>query len=56
MTVEGCEVEVTGDQVQPASFTGMEDMVEKLRGANRLALERLLWPFYCIGCLKMLRF
>ena len=52
MTVEGGEMGVSGDQVRAASFTDMKDMVEKLKDANRVALEKLLWPFYSIVCLS----
>lgn len=52
MTVEGREMGVSGEQMRSASFSGMKDMVDNLKGSNRVALEKLLWPFYCIICLS----
>lgn len=52
MTVEGREMGVSGEQMRSASFSGMKDMVDTLKGSNRSALEKLLWPFYCIICLS----
>lgn len=51
MSVEGREMGVTGAQTQAARsmFSDMNDMVNALRGANRQALEKLFWAFYCIA-------
>lgn len=50
MTVEGGKMGVSGAQVHAAmdSFSGMPDMVDALKGANRSALESLFWAYYCI--------
>ena len=52
MTVEGRDMGISGEQMRSASFADMSEMVDALKGANRLALEKLLWPFYCIICLS----
>lgn len=52
MTVVGQEMNVSAKQVNSISFVDMKDMVDKLKGCNRMALEKLLGPFYCIVCLS----
>ena len=41
---------VSGNQVHSASslFSDMNDMVNALNGADRHALEKLFWAYYCI--------
>ena len=50
MSVEGREMGVSGDQVHSARslFSDMNEMVNALNGANRHALDKLFWAFYCI--------
>jgi len=50
MSVEGREMGVSGNQVHSASslFSDMNDMVNALNGADRHALEKLFWAYYCI--------
>ena len=50
MSVEGGKMGVTGAEVHAAmdTFSGMPDMVNTLKGANRKALESLFWAYYCI--------
>lgn len=50
MSVEGHEMGVSGKQVHSARsiFFDMNDMVNALDGADRHALEKLFWAFYCI--------
>lgn len=50
MSVEGREMGVSGEQVHSARslFSDMNEMVNALNGANRHALEKLFWAFYCI--------
>ena len=50
MSVEGGKMGVTGAEVHAAmdTFSGMVDMVNALKGANRIALESLFWAYYCI--------
>ena len=50
MSVEGREMGVSANQVNSAIslFSDMNDMVNALNGANRHALEKMFWAFYCI--------
>lgn len=50
MSVEGHEMGISGDEVRRANsmFPEMRNMVHALKGANRSALEKLFWAFYCI--------
>ena len=50
MSVEGGKMRVTRAEVHAAmdTFSGMPDMVNTLKGANRKALESLFWAYYCI--------
>lgn len=50
MSVEGGKMGVTGTEVHAAmdTFSGMPDMVNTLKGANRKVLESLFWAYYCI--------
>lgn len=50
MSVEAGKMGVTGAEVHAAmdTFSGMVDMVNALKGANRIALESLFWAYYCI--------
>jgi hypothetical protein len=50
MSVEAGKMEVSSAQIHVAwdTFSGMPDMVNTLKGANRSALESLFWAYYCI--------
>lgn len=50
MSVEGGKMGVTGAEVHAAmdTFSGMPEMVNTLKGANRKSLESLFWAYYCI--------
>lgn len=50
MSVEAGKMEVSSAQIHEAwdTFSGMPDMVNTLKGANRCALESLFWAYYCI--------
>ena len=50
MSVEGGKMGVSGAEVHAAmdTFSGMPDMVNTLKGADRKALESLFWAYYCI--------
>jgi hypothetical protein len=50
MSVEAGKMEVSSDHIREAwdTFSGMPDMVNTLKGANRSALESLFWAYYCI--------
>ena len=50
MSVEAGKMEVSSAQIREAwdTFSGMPDMVNTLKGANRCALESLFWAYYCI--------
>ena len=50
MSVEAGMMEVSSAQIHAAwdTFSGMPDMVNTLKGANRSALESLFWAYYCI--------
>lgn len=50
MTEEGKRLGITGEEMHAATsrFNGMEGMVDALKGADRVALANLFWPFYCI--------
>ena len=50
MSVEAGKMEVSSTQIHAAwdTFSGMPDMVNTLKGANRSALESLFWAYYCI--------
>lgn len=50
MTQEGRLLGISADEMNTAtsSFNGMKGMSDALKGADRLALEKLFWAFYCI--------
>lgn len=50
MSVEAGKMEVSSAQIHVAwdTFSGMPDMANTLKGANRSALESLFWAYYCI--------
>ena len=50
MASEGQAMRISGNEMRAGSsqFNGMEEMVNALVGANRHALEKLFWAFYCI--------
>lgn len=50
MTQEGHLLGISGAEMHAAnsSFSGMKEMSDALKGADRKALERLFLPFYCI--------
>lgn len=50
MTQEGRMLGVTTTEMHAATsrFSGMKGMSDALMGANREALEKLFWAFYCI--------
>ena len=50
MSVEAGKMGVSNSQIHAAwdTFSGMPDMVNTLKGANRSALESLFWAYYCI--------
>ncbi|MDE6695280.1 MAG: hypothetical protein K2K25_00210 [Muribaculaceae bacterium] len=50
MSTEGQLMGISGDGMRSgrSQFNGMEGMVNALIGANREALKKLFWAFYCI--------
>lgn len=50
MTEEGNRLGVTSEEMHAATsrFDGMNGMADALKGADRVALANLFWPFYCI--------
>lgn len=50
MSSEGQLMGISSNEMRASAslFSGMEDMVNSLIGANREALKKLFWAFYCI--------
>lgn len=50
MSSEGRLMGISGNEMRAGAslFDGMEDMVYSLIGANREALKKLFWAYYCI--------
>lgn len=50
MASEGRMMGISGDEMRAGRslFNGMQGMVEALVGANREALKKLFWAYYCI--------
>lgn len=50
MSIEGQLMGISGNEMRTGAslFNGMEGMVNSLIGANREALKKLFWAYYCI--------
>lgn len=50
MASEGLLMGISGNEMRAGSslFNGMGGMVDALKGANRDALKKLFWAYYCI--------
>ena len=50
MASEGQLMGISGNEMRAGAslFNGMEGMVNSLMGANRDALKKLFWAYYCI--------